>query len=292
MALISSKVKYLFSSTRKQLTRQGQVCPSCGGTQSSTVSRKYVVTALHQCHSCNLLFRIPTTSATENQTFYQKEYSQGLTTDTPSITELETLKQSKFKDSTKNYSRYLKVLAAMGGKPGDQLFEYGCSWGYGSWQFMQAGYKVSAFEISVPRCEYAKTNLGIDAQFTLDIPSKSCDIFFSSHVLEHVPKIADTLALARTVLKPGGLFVAFTPNGSDAFRLKQPRSWDAHWGSVHPNFLNDQFYQKAFQSDTYLLASSPYDLAAIQAWRSAPNVSTHLDLSGDELLVIAQFNPA
>lgn len=288
--ITANRVKYLCTSIRKVLTGQGLACPSCGSVESVIVSRKYIVTTLRRCCACHLLFRTPTTTAEESLSFYQSEYSQGFTTDTPSLDQLEKLKTSEFKGSEKDYSQYLNVLAEIGCKPGDLLFDYGCSWGYGSYQFVQAGYNVTAFEISVSRCEYAKTYLGINAQTRMENVGGPFDIFFSAHVLEHVPSVSRSLEFAREILRPGGWFVAFTPNGSDALRSKQQESWKYSWGLVHPNFLDDLFYSSAFKSDLYLLASSPYDLESIKQWASLQQASVSLDLGGGELLVIAKLS--
>lgn len=290
MALTSSRIKYLLTSTRKLVRRQGLACPSCGSSDSTVVSRKYVVTALRRCNACCLLFRSPTTTAEENRAFYQNEYSEGFTTDMPSPHELEQLKKLKFKGSEKDYSHYLSVLTALGCKPGNLLIDYGCSWGYGSWQFMQSGYNVTAFEISTPRCEYARTYLGVNAHANIENAQGPFDIFFSSHVLEHMPSVSSCLELARNVVKPGGWFISFTPNGSQAFKVRYPKNWKQAWGLVHPNYLDDKFYSEAFKLDSYLLASSPYDLESIRQWgASAQQEPLSLYLGGDELLVIARL---
>ena len=42
-----------------------------------------------------------------------------------------------------------------------ELLDFGCSWGYGSFQLKKQGYKVYSYEISKPRSNYAKTKLNI-----------------------------------------------------------------------------------------------------------------------------------
>ena len=284
-----SKINYFLTSAGKLLAGRGLTCPSCGSAESTVVCRKYFVTAIRRCFVCQILFKSPTATAEENQSFYQSEYSEGFITDMPSRDQLEKLKASGFKGSDKDYHKYLEVLAAIGHKVGDSLFDYGCSWGYGSWQFAQADYTVSAYEISVPRCEYAKTNLGINSHSRLENVRGPFDIFFSAHVLEHVPSISKSIDFVKKVVRPGGWFVAFTPNGSNAFKERCPMAWKNSWGLVHPNLLDDKFYSNAFKSDTYLLASSPYDLESIKRWASSPQDSISLDLSGNELLIIAKL---
>lgn len=239
---LTEKIKYLLEVLPEVLTDRRKVCPSCGSSVSTFVQRKYWVLELRRCSRCKLLFRVPTTSHEENERFYQSEYVQGFTTSLPAANELEKLKQSRFLGSGKDYSNYLRVLAALGSKPGDTVLDFGCSWGYGSWQLQQAGYRVAAYEISAPRCTYARQELGIDAHSSLDELQGQFDIFFSSHVLEHVPAVSQTIQFAMQSLKPGGWLVVFTPNGSESFRQKNVRASKRLWGQVHPNLLDDVFY--------------------------------------------------
>jgi 2-polyprenyl-3-methyl-5-hydroxy-6-metoxy-1,4-benzoquinol methylase len=225
----------------------------------------------------------------ENAVFYQTDYSQGFTTEMPSDSELQALLTNRFQGNEKDYSVYIAMLAALGCKPGQSVLDFGCSWGYGSWQIKQAGYKVVGFEISGPRCDYARYKLGIDAHDKRqDISGdRTFDIFFSAHVLEHVPSVADTIAFARQKLKPGGLFVGFTPNGSMAFKKKCPISWRKLWGLVHPNFLDDIYCQRTF-SDC-LLASLPYNVDNINTRWKAKDLTTP-KLDGVELMVATRLD--
>lgn len=284
---MKAKLAYLLTCLTKLGSAERLRCPSCGSEHSKLTYRKYLVTALRRCDSCKLQFRTPTTSEKENEAFYQEEYSQGFTTDTPGDAELAEMKSNSFKGTGKDYAEYIAVLKALGLKAGDRLFDFGCSWGYGSWQFQEAGFQVEAFEISKPRCRYAREKLDINAHDTLEgLPAGEFDVFFSSHVLEHVPSVADSISLARKLLKPGGLFVAFTPNGSDAFRKANADSWRKLWGMVHPNFLDDIYYRECF--DNPLLASSPYDCSRLsETWPD--NKEAQEPLNGVELLVASRL---
>jgi len=279
---MNNKIRYLLKSLSKVADKQRLGCPSCASHASTVVSRKYIFTALRRCNHCKLLFRTPTTTSAENASFYQEAYSQGFTTDAPDDVQLEKLTSSNFAGSDKDYTNYIKCLQAFGAKPGDRLLDFGCSWGYGSWQLQKHGFKVTAFEISKPRCRYAREKLNVNAFDKLsDLPNEKFDVFFSSHVLEHVPSVSDIFKLAREKLTENGVFVAYTPNGSAAFQRRQPDSWKRLWGMVHPNFLDDEFYRNAFP--TALLASDPYDFDQLEnAWEKQE--ITHLSLEGRELL--------
>jgi SAM-dependent methyltransferase len=223
------------------------------------------------------------------------EYKQGFTTDMPSLRELDELKACGFRNTEKDYSKYVEVLASIGCSPGDKVLDYGCSWGYGSWQLAQAGYIVTGYEISRPRCEYARTRMGVNITFSLDEIEAPFDVFFSSHVLEHVPSVGLCIELARKLVKPSGWFVAFTPNGSEAFKARNYDSYMKLWGLVHPNFLDDRYYKSVFRRESYIIDSSSYDLASIGQWatssRGKSNVHQRvLKLDGDELLVVARIS--
>jgi len=278
-------LRYLLSCIGKHLAGGHARCPSCGVGKGVILSRKYLVTALVRCQGCALLYRVPTTSEAENRRFYQVEYQQGFTTDLPDNEALVRLTDTAFKDSGKDFSPFIAVLRAAGAT-GGRLFDYGCSWGYGSWQFARAGYAVSALEISRPRRDFARDRLNVQCCDRIPIES-SQDVFFSSHVLEHVPSVAATVEAALGCLKPGGLFVAETPNGSEALRVRDPGQWDRYWGAVHPNFLDDVYWRRRFAGCPLYLGSPPYDLDSIARWRREGGCTIG-DLSGLSLLAISR----
>lgn len=282
----SSKLTYLQRSLGKYVRGIARACPSCGAAAANVQDVKYFVTRLCRCSDCGLLYRVPTTSEKENEEFYQQEYEQGFTTELPDDEKLNTLLSSGFKGSPIDYAAYVDVLEALGGKPGERLLDFGCSWGYGSYQLMRAGYTVKAFEISRPRCRYAREKLGVDAVDSMEALGGPFDIFFSCHVLEHVPSVADTIAFAWRVLRHGGLFIGFTPNGTSAFRREQPEAWHQSWGEVHPQILDEVFCRAAFPS-SLLLASPPYDPGALRAW-SGDGCRELNTGSGGELLIASR----
>jgi hypothetical protein len=155
---------------------------------SRTVSRKYLITELRRCAECELMFRVPVDDAETSRRFYcNGSYRQGFTTDLPDAAALERLKATNFRDSPKDYSVYVSVLDALGLGPGDFLFDFGCSWGYGAYQLEVHGFRVVAHEISADRRAYAAERLGIKFIGDLDglEPGHSLferfDCFFSAH---------------------------------------------------------------------------------------------------------------
>lgn len=286
-----SKLAYLMRSVRFSMDRERQACPNCGGDSSFVVERKWAVTALRRCAECLVLYRAPVDAPEEAASFYNEHYTQGFTTDLPSADDLQRLIQSNWAGE-KDYSYYIGVLAALGLKPRAALFDFGCSWGYGSHQFRKAGYRVLSYEISRQRGAYGAANLGVelveDFEAWAASASHSMDAFFSAHVLEHVPSPSKIVGLARQVLKPGGLFVAFFPNGSAPARATVP-AWSKLWGEVHPNFLDDCFFNREIADRPRLFGSSPIEIDARHAdWLThadLPAAQYLNDLRGDEMFV-------
>ncbi len=243
-----------------------------------------LVTALVRCPDCRLLYRVPTDPPEFGGSFYQDDYEQGFTTDCPSDEDLRKLLKTKFAASPKDFSERIAILCALGINQGAQLLDYGASWGYASWQFQQAGYNVKGYELSQQRARYAREKLGQNVVWQLDEIDGQYDVFFSCHVLEHVPSPLETIALAKRLLRPGGLFVAITPNGSADSRQRNAARYHRAWGMAHPQYLDDAFYSSAFAGHPLLLASSPYDLDKIRNWDRAGQLTLNLD--GDELLCV------
>jgi SAM-dependent methyltransferase len=286
---MKQKMKYLVTCAMKNIRNDGFSCPSCGCANSTVTARKYLVTALRRCERCQLLFRTPTTSSVENASFYQEEYTQGFTTDCPSDDDLSILLERGFAGGEKDYSKYIDVVLAAGGEKGDRLFDFGCSWGYGSWQFAQKGFDVESYEISVPRRNFAKSKLGVKVHSSLAEVTGQFDIFFSSHVLEHVPSVNESIEFGMNLLRPNGLFVAFTPNGSEEYRYADGDTWNKSWGLVHPNLLDKNFYEKAFADKSFMLSSSPYSVIDIAKWGNDSSFDRNkVKLNGNELLVLAK----
>jgi len=254
------KLDYLRRSIGNQFKASRFCCPNCGSSASRLIERKHIITQLRRCESCELLFRTPTDDPASNQAFYESKYSQGFTTDMPMDAELERLKETHFSDTNRDYYYYIQVLQDLGLPQGAAIFDYGCSWGYGSYQLASAGFNVVSFEIAPTRRKYAQQKFDLHVVEDMETAAATLqgtfDCFFSAHVLEHVPAPAQVLKFALRLLKTGGLFVSFTPNGSAEAKAVSP-NWSKVWGEVHPNFLDDQFLDKAFRKSPRSIGSSP-----------------------------------
>jgi SAM-dependent methyltransferase len=190
-----------------------------------------------------------------------------------------------FRGSARDHVGYLAILEALGCRPGQRVFDFGCSWGYGSYQLRKAGYDVYAFEISVPRASYARDRLGVRILAPEEAADSWYDVFFSSHVIEHVPSVESMITMGMRLLRPGGLFVAFAPNGGEVRRRTQYALWHRCWGFVHPQLLDDVYIAKRFANHRYVIATNPYSLDEL---RKFPAASLILDQGGIELMFAVQ----
>tara|TARA_B100000780_G_C21048917_1_gene421132 strand:+ start:97 stop:990 length:894 start_codon:yes stop_codon:yes gene_type:complete len=287
------KFKYLLICLKKFLTKKGLDCPSCKSNKNLIVDRKYFTTSLKRCENCMLLYRTPTTTIEENKHFYQEEYTQGFTTDCPNDDKLNELISNNFRNTEKDYSKIIEILNILDLKSNtnvSSLFDYGCSWGYGSYQLKKI-FNVKSYEISVPRAKYASDKLNVNIINESELDSlknndKKLDFFLMSHVLEHVPNPSETLDLGLKLLKKGGYMVSFTPNGSMENR-KINSKWSKLWGMVHPNFIDEKFYEKFFRNNIYYIGSSKYNFKNIQNF-TKNNQNYIDDLSGGELMIIVK----
>lgn len=215
---VFKKASYLLSGLSGRLTNQA-ICPSCHAADASIVDRKFFH-ELRECRACRLLYRFPSESASSMDAFYQEGYEEpGLTTELPDEVALDQLLKTEFKGSGKDFSYHISILRALGLRDGGRVLDYGANWGYMSWQLQRAGYDAVAFEISVPRARFG-LKLGVDVKTTVEEVGGDFDMVYSSHVLEHVPDPAASIRQQLSLLKPGGLLVAHTPNGCRSFREK------------------------------------------------------------------------
>lgn len=233
------------------------------------------------------MYRLPTDAPRVAEQFYQREYTEGFTSTCPTAAALAALIAVGFTGTDRDYTTWIAVLHALSVASGSRVLDYGASWGYGVWQLQASGYDAIGYEISRPRASYAREELALRVfERTEDLPC-DVDVFFSSHVIEHVPAPRDVISLARRLVRPGGLFVAFTPNGSAARRAKPEQACNvAHrWGQAHPIVPDDVFYRRVLPEDPKLIATSPYPLDVIRGWDRRSDRSH--DLSGGELLLVA-----
>lgn len=239
----SGSWSYLLSGLRLR-RHQALRCPCCSGVDSRVVDRKFFH-ALHQCAKCGILFRYPNESAADMADIYQLAYAEpSLTTRLPDDSTLTHLLATNFAGSGKDFSYHVQILRSLGLKAGDRLLDFGANWGYATLKFQRAGFVADGFELSRPRAEFGR-KLGLEIATVLPEGEAIYDAVYSCHVLEHVPNPLETLKAQLHLVRPGGLVIAHTPNGSAACRAVF-KSFHSVWGQVHPVLLNDEFINRNF----------------------------------------------
>jgi len=264
-----------------------RACPGCGSRATSLVRRKYAVTELFRCRTCQLMFRVPKGSLVQDGEFYENGYTQGATTELPDEARLAELQADSFRAIGKDYSGYIAVLQAVGVLPGSSLYDFGSSWGYGSWQFSSAGYRVYSYDVAPTRARYAAEKLGCHSIPQPTAVPEAVDCMFASHVVEHLADPSVLWTIAAQVLKPRGVLVLLTPNGEPARAARDALQYHRLWGRVHPLLLTGSAL--GWMAERYGFAgsaySSPYDLGQIGSGRPG-------DLDGEELLFVARRRAA
>ena len=265
---------------------QKRSCPSCGSQENQQVDRKGFHELLH-CGGCSLLYRWPYETPEEMALFYQRSYQQaGLTTDLPDAATLDSLITSGFRGSAKDFSRVVQLLKVLTVPSGARILDFGANWGYGVWQFQQAGFSAIGYELSHLRASYSK-NLGVEV-FTdwSEIENRApFDVVFSSHVLEHTPDPALALRQKLEIVSPGGWLIAFFPNGSKAFQMADPAAFHRLWGRVHPVMLNENFIHKVLPGQSLAIGSGcAEDIERLKQWDHMASWTGTLNTS--EMLVL------
>lgn len=281
----NKKVEYFLSSLSRYFTDKN--CPYCNSDDVTRIDQKYLVTRLFECKRCHLYFRHPKDIRVESESFYQNDYYY--TSTVPSNELLDQYKKDNFKGLGKDYSEKAEIIRSlMAGRSSRRVVDYGSSWGYVSYQFLQKGFDVQSFEISVPMGNRGNELLGLNIKSQVNDLIPGNDIFFSAHVIEHLPDLKEFIQTAKKLLFPDGLMLTFCPNGSQAYREKDKQAFHSVWGMVHPSYLNKDFFAYVFKDNPYLITSAPYNLSLIANWDKRSQVIDRTD--GDEIFVISAVN--
>jgi SAM-dependent methyltransferase len=281
----SQKFYYFLSSLVGCFDNSRSKCPSCNSEYDKVVDRKYFVTKLVRCSQCKLLFRAPTDSAKFLDGFYDDEYSEELATTLPSKEELEKLKANGFRGHGRDFSEIIVLLKSLFTKQTVSILDFGCSWGYGAFQFKSAGFDAYGYEVGRTRFEFAKENFNLPFVSNLEELDVQFDIVFSSHVFEHIPSLDGVLTSVMDLIKVGGFLVAITPNGSCLRKEQNYPAYHSQWGLVHPLNIDFDFYERRFQDLPYLAGSTNLQLQVVRDWDRKSQIVDET-VNDDNLLII------
>lgn len=234
---MKEKMKYLFWSILN--CNRPKNCPSCHSKKFKCLDKKYYFTSLNECSECFLRFRLPLEKYRDSSKFYQNNYVEpdGITT----LTKVEK-NHIALDFGYKKLNEEIEIIKLLSSRNVEEnsILDFGSSWGYQSFQFKENGFLTFSFEISKPRINYGNQTLGLNITDDInDIPN--VDVFYSSHVIEHMENPLELLNIAKSKTKNGGLIYLKCPNGSREFQVKSPEVYKKMWGLVHPNFITAEW---------------------------------------------------
>ena len=281
------KIKYLVRSITN--LNQEKECPFCGSKKFRKIDSKYLVTTLLSCQDCHLNHRHPKDDPQFIEDFYQVDYSVDthMMTRLPADNELEELKKTNF-PSLRDYSPFIKALS---GDRNAKVVDYGCSWGYSVFQLLNAGFDAMGFELSVPRAKFGSRKLEVEIVTDENDIRNNNDFIVNSHVIEHLLDIKKFKKLCQSKLNEDGIFMAFCPNGSKEYQMREPEIFHITWGFLHPNYLDVDFASHLFADNPYLILTGDweFDFAKLEGWDGISQVIDE-KRDGKELLIIAKPN--
>jgi SAM-dependent methyltransferase len=110
-----------------------------------------------------------------------------------------------------------------------KVLEIGCGSGQHLLEFQHRGWEVTGQDPDPVSAKNASEKLGIKVETRnvekLGLEDGHFDLIFTHHVLEHVDNVCETLRVCRSLLKPGGTMVSFTPNAASFSRRIFKHNW-------------------------------------------------------------------
>jgi SAM-dependent methyltransferase len=230
-----ARLSFAWRMLNARWSSRSALCPYCDSCFADRLQSKWLLIEARRCLHCGLIFRWPTDPAEPDRTFYEGEYEGQQATEVPDAASTAALAAKGFAGSQWDRAdRIAFVQRALGDANGRALLDFGCSWGYATYQYKQAGWTARGFEIDRRRAAFGRAALGLDIASDLaDYRGRTFDVIMADHSLEHVPRIADALQVWVDLAAAEATLVVFVPNGScrDARRLGV--GWGPFIGEAH-----------------------------------------------------------
>lgn len=185
-------------------------CNLCGSTESTEIPERLHGLKLPselgvvRCAKCSLMFLNPRPTQEEYKRFYESS-------------ELYSIDAYAQRAATRLefYSRRVKALQEASGNTG-RLLEVGCATGHFLSLAQEGNMAVWGTELSAPLADYARRVFGLDVKTVSDLadaayPDRFFDVFYASHVVEHLLDPIGTLREAMRIVRDGGLVVVEVP---------------------------------------------------------------------------------
>ncbi len=209
-----ARLRFAFRMLRLHFDAQRSKCPYCSSFLYYLMQRKKILIQVRKCKDCGLIYRWPVDRLEDACSFYDsKAYHGQQATDIPRLDILPQLVQQKFRGSEWDKTHRLDFVRRLIGCRG-RLLDFGCSWGYGTYQYAELGFDVIGLDISHTRVEFGRLNLKLDLHFDWSEFDKNIyfDVIIADHSLEHLYNIRETIEKFRMHSKPGSKLIIFTPN--------------------------------------------------------------------------------
>jgi hypothetical protein len=210
-------------------------------------------------------------------------------TDLPSHAQVEEYKKNNFRGSPVDFSHYTRLLKHLGCK---RVIDYGCSWGYGAYQFANSGLIAHGLEVSLPRAEFGRKELGVVPIYssTKEVLRQEplYDAIFTSHVLEHLPSPRIALSFFEKISKQGTFLIIEVPNCSG----KDAREEGVHWGpfnsAIHPLSYTWDFFTKSLPNHNFKILFSPEKKEFVNSENLREVLTPPSQPQGNDMVIIAQ----
>jgi 2-polyprenyl-3-methyl-5-hydroxy-6-metoxy-1,4-benzoquinol methylase len=199
-------------------------CPVCGFSQLKSLFECTDYTVSHQpfqlvqCSTCNLVITSPRPADNDLGNFYQSDDYISHTSKANSLVDKLYLLARRFTLTKKQ-----KLITAVHPAKGN-LLDIGCGTGDFLQTCQQYGWNVQGVEPG----EKART-LSLQKKLTvaanLEEVTGTFDFITLWHVLEHLPKLNQSLATIHSLLKPGGTLLIAVPNHESNDGKKYASYW-------------------------------------------------------------------
>lgn len=194
-------------------------CNFCGREQTILVNEgrdlylnRFQNYRIVRCLNCGLIYQNPQLTADELLSHYPRDKYELYRDDIAG--NKKSIKQLDFRHSMTRRCRQVELYHPTPGR----LLEVGCATGGFMATMRNRGWQVVGVELNPEAANYGRQVLGLDIHSgkieDIDFEEKSFDVVAMWDVFEHVLDPKHTLTVVRKILKPGGLFVAATPNPS------------------------------------------------------------------------------
>ncbi len=279
-----ARLQYLYKVIQEFASVAEKSCPYCRGVDLELIGTKWVVLQLLRCRECKLMFRYPKDNTKTNLAFYEEQYYEtGITSDIPNDQLLEQYLSTSFLNTEKDFSEKIQIIKRFSNE--GKILDYGCSWGYGTWQFKKVGFDAVGFEISKTRADFGRKKLGLsildEAADLKQLKNKSFDVIFTNHALEHLPNLFGVFDTFYNLLNANGYLMIFVPNciGVDNKKVFNSKKSYA-FGEKHSLAFDRYFFEINLPKHGFEVqcTSSPYEINDLFSRKENPYNAEYSEL--------------